>query len=208
MDNFQGIEIKEISDEVFREFARNHATSEEVGRIATYMDEKGQAMEKPVEPAPMGEPIRDKKIYLLGLFGCEKLCAATCCVLSRAQEAGPYGCKLDSVIVDKELRRRGLATGVVAQAFLNLIEMPGAEISTFFAHSVHPGTVRLLRKWGFSDPPPVGAPISSLSVDDTSREALVDGLTRDIRELNVRLRLQCAFCQNRDRRARPWCKAG
>ena len=47
--------------------------------------------------------------------------------------------KLDSVIVDHELRRRGLAGLVVARSFVDLILDQGRRIASIYAYSVHPG---------------------------------------------------------------------
>ncbi len=43
-------------------------------------------------------------------------------------------------------------------------------ISRVYAHSVHPGTVRLLRRLGFNDPQVTGAPLSDVDVDGARRE--------------------------------------
>ena len=90
-----------ISEDTFREFARSHGTSPETGRIGTYLDADGRS-EAPGKP------------HLLGLMGCGILCAISCCTVMEHKTDQAHACKLDSVIVDGTLRKRGLASILVA----------------------------------------------------------------------------------------------
>jgi hypothetical protein len=60
----EGLEFKSMTEGDFRDFARHHATSPEIGRIGTYLDDSHEVKDEP---------------RLLGLYGCGKLCAAVCC---------------------------------------------------------------------------------------------------------------------------------
>ena len=72
--------------------------------------------------------------------------------------------KLDSVIARGDLRRRGLAAGLVAQSMREIVTAAQGKIRGVYAHAVHPATVRLLKRLGFGDPPPVGARIFNASL--------------------------------------------
>ena len=83
-----GPRIAEISADEFRDFAKRYATSPEIGPIQTSLD--GGA---------------DKEIdfdrVLIGLWGCESLCAVACFHLYQsAIDKTRHVLKLDSVIVD------------------------------------------------------------------------------------------------------------
>lgn len=188
-----GLEISEISADEFRAFARRHATSPEIGPIKTDLEDRS-------DPAPGTERI------LVGLRGCGKLCAAACLLVIQSRlNQDQQVVKLDSVIVDHALRRRGLADLLVTQSFLDLVSSGARNICRIYAHSVHPATVRLLRRLTFNDPQVTGAPISDLGVDDESRDDFIQTCETQIRRHVEQLRLQCEFCRKRDKRARPWC---
>ena len=92
-----GPRIAEISAEKFRDFARRHATSPEIGPIQTSLD------------AGTNQEIDFDRV-LVGLWGCENLCAVACFHLyESAMDKTRHVLKLDSVIVGTQLRRRGLA---------------------------------------------------------------------------------------------------
>ncbi len=189
-----GLGFKALAPEEFLDFARRHRSSPEIGPIATCFDDnQGHA-----PPA---------RFQLLGLTGCGRLCAVACCTLSRADPQGPYGAKLDSVIVDGGLRRRGLATLLVAKSFHQLLSSAEAAISVLYAHAVHPATVRLLARLSFSDPPPTGAPLAALQVGAQAGDELARRLETGVQDRVARLKLQCALCRTDDRRTRPWCGA-
>ncbi len=189
----RGLSIGPISDDDFRAFARRHASSDEVGPIRTCLD----------RDAAEGT---DAAKVVNGLWACHELCAVICVQLYRSRkEASTYVAKLDSVIANDKLRRRGLAGLLVARTFLDLVTDADRNVIRLYAHSVHPGTVRLLRRLEFSDPPPVGAPISDLSLEGERRDAFIGACGAEIRGHMSRLGLQCTFCRNGDRRARPWC---
>ena len=102
-------------------------------------------------------------------------------------------------------RRRGLAGLLVAQSFIDEVIKGVRNISRIYAHSVHPATVRLLRRLGFDDPQISGAPISGISVGADNREALLAACEEQIKSHMNQIKLQCEFCRTGDKRARPWC---
>ena len=188
-----GLRIREIPAETFLSFAKVHGTSEEIGPIGTIFDR-------------MSDIAENVQVYPLGLYGCGTLCAISACTVTHTQGDEPGGLKLDSIIVDRALRRRGLAGFLVAKAFHQLLSDPGLNISTIFSHAVHPATVRLLQRMSFSEPPPLGAPISSRHLDNAGRAELLAFCEIQMQRALERLNLQCAFCAVGDRRARPWCQ--
>ena len=188
-----GPRIADISAEEFREFAKRYASSPEIGPIQTSLD------------GGIDEP-EDYDRVLVGLWGCDTLCAVACFHLYRsARDKDRCVLKLDSVVVDNRLRRRGLAGFLVTQAFADLVADAARSIARIYAHSVHPGTVRLLRRLGFNDPQVTGAPISDVNVDAEDREAFLKLCEAQIVNRMSQIKLQCEFCRKGDRRARPWC---
>ena len=187
-----GLQIGEIDADRFADFARRHGRSEEVGPIATVFD----------GPRDLGD---GADVHALGLFGCGRLCAVSATLHTQPTDGRAGGIKLDSVIVDRQPRRRGLAGLIVAKAFHYLLSDPGRSVSAVYAHAVHPATVRLLGRMSFTRPPPTGAPISSLPLDDDARQELVAHCGAHVQRATDRLRLQCCLCMERNRRARPWC---
>jgi hypothetical protein len=189
----RGLAIRPISDDEFRGFARRFGKSPEVGPIATCLD-------RDARPNP------DARRYVTGLFGCGRLCAAACFELYWSRvDAGSQVLKLDSVIVDPELRRRGLGALIVTQAFLDLLTDPELNVTRIYAHSVHPATVLLLRRLAFADPPVTGAPISQVSIEPEDRAALTRGWESRVRDQRAQKKLVCESCRINSRRARPWC---
>ena len=185
--------IADISAKEFREFAMPRATSLEIGPIQTSLD---GGVDNPA----------DYDRFLFGLWGCATLCAVACLhIYQSPRDQAPPALKLDSVIVDNHLRRRGLAGLIVAQAFVELVADTGRNITNIYAHSVHPGTVNLLRWLGFGDPQVTGAPISAVDVDDEGRTAFLERCETQIINKKSQFKLQCEFCQKGDKRARPWC---
>lgn len=188
-----GPRIAEISPEEFRKFAKRYATSPEIGPIQTSLD---GGVDKEIE----------FERVLVGLWGCENLCAVACFHLYQsARDKARRVLKLDSVVVDGRLRRRGLASVLVSQAFSDLVADVTRNIARIYAHSVHPGTVRLLRRLGFNDPQATGAPISDVDVTGAEREAFLRGCEVQIMNHMSQIKLQCEFCRKSDKRARPWC---
>lgn len=188
-----GLQVREIPAGIFLNFAKLHGTSQEIGPIGTVFDKSSETLE-------------NMRIHALGLFGCGTLCAVTACTVTHAHGDESGGLKLDSIIVDRALRRRGLAGFLVAKAFHQLLSDPDQNISTILSHAVHPATVRLLRRMSFSEPPPVGAPISSLHLDNAEKAELLAFCDIQTQRALERLNLQCRFCEAGDRRARPWCQ--
>lgn len=187
-----GLETKAVSIDEFRQFAARFGRSDEIGPIGTYF-ESGQSKQTAT------------KVRLLGLRACHTLIAVACFTLNRSRDGHSYSCKLDSVIVTPTLRKLGLASLLVAQGFRELVEDDAESITTIYAHSVHPATVKLLRKHGFSDPQLAGAPISALRVTDESRGAFLTSLKVREQATSVRLRHKCVACVNRKKGAVPWC---
>ncbi len=188
-----GPRIAEISAVDFRGFARRHATSPEIGPIQTSLD---AGVDKEI----------DFDRVLVGLWGCENLCAVACFHLYQsAMDKSRHVLKLDSVIVDTKLRRRGLAGLLVSQSFIDLVVDRVRRVSRVYAHSVHPATVRLLRRLRFNDPQITGAPISDISVEQDGRETFLKVCEEQIKSHMNQMKLQCEFCRKGDKRARPWC---
>ena len=134
--------------------------------------------------APAGE------LMLLGLMGCSKVC------------------KLDSVVVHSELRKRGLATVLVSKAFAELLDDGRYDLSRYYSHAVHPATVKLLAELGFSDPPLLGAPICALEIDDANREEITVAWNCAHLSAATPLKLQCALCKGPRKQGRLWCTPG
>ena len=188
-----GSKITEISPEDFRGFAKRYATSPEIGPIQTSLD--GGADK---------EVVFDR--VLVGLKGCDTLCATACIHLYKSvRETDKIAVKLDSVIVDDRLRRRGLAGLLVAQSFLDLMLDRSRKIVSIYAHSVHPGTVRLLNRIGFHAPHGNGAPISAINFDTDDSEAFFKTCNKQIQLQLVDMKRQCALCRMGSKRARSWC---
>ena len=188
----QGLEISEVSRETFLDFARRHATSEEIGRIGTCLDGDHAA-------TPSGD------LLLLGLIGCAKVCAVLCCRITEARTGGKQVCKLDSVVVHAQLRKKRLATVLVSKAFTELLDHGRFDVSHYYSHAVHPATVKLLAGLGFSDPPLLGAPICTLEIDDARREEIRAAWNSTHLNAVSPLKLQCALCKNPHKHGRPWC---
>lgn len=191
--NGSALQVREIPAGTFLDFAKLYGTSEEIGPIGTIFDK-------------MSEIAENVQVYALGLYGCGKLCAVSACTVTHAHSDEPGGLKLDSIIVDRALRRRGLAGFLAAKAFHQILSDPGQNLSTIFSHAVHPATVRLLRRMSFSEPPQLGAPISSLHLDNAERAELLAFCEIEMQRALERLNLECRFCEGGDRRARPWCQ--
>lgn len=105
----------------------------------------------------------------------------------------------------QSIRRGGLGAALVGKAFQELLADPRFNITTLFSYAVHPATVRMLRRFGFSEPPPTGAPLSALDITDDSRQRLDKELRIGFQNAEKKLKLQCTYCLNNNKRARPWC---
>jgi len=184
----------EISEPEFLDFAGRFANSPEVGPIRTCLDDN-----------PGDEP--GVSHVAMGLRGCETLCAAATFQFYRPKSAEIGGTlKLDSVVVDPALRQRGFAGLLIANCFGEFAADTSRKFSRIYAHSVHPATVSLLRRLGFADPAPTGAPVSYLELDPAADQAFGDQCKSRIRHKLGQMRVQCELCRNSDRRARPWCR--
>ncbi|MHA1108124.1 MAG: GNAT family N-acetyltransferase [Alphaproteobacteria bacterium] len=191
-DAADGMQIGRITETAFREFARRHGSSPEIGPIGTYLDNDhgDQAYGAP---------------HLFALSGCGEICAIVCCTVAAHRSGDGHACKLDSIIVHQSIRRGGLGAALVAKAFQEMMDDARFNISSFFSYAVHPATVRMLRRFGFSEPPPAGAPLSALAISDENRAHLVTELKVRLQDTEKKLKLQCTFCRKGDRRARRWC---
>jgi hypothetical protein len=199
-----GLGFFPLEPEAFRAFAKVNATSEEIGQIATYLDEGVDAPKH-----HDSESILKTEIVLMGLYGCDTLTAAICCLVTSSRSktdgfATSHAIKLDSIIVDKNSRRRGLGVALVSECFAEIIGQPGNNVTHLYAHSVHPATVRLLRTLTFLDPPPRGAPISSLHLEEGT-DGLVKRCNDRLASVSTSLKLHCSYCQANSRKARRWC---
>ncbi len=179
-----------LDRETFQTFAKQHGRSDEVGPIATVYD---------------GDADKTGDVRHIGLYGCGKLCAAVCVVLIPGKTDGTFTCKLDSIVVAGDVRRRGLANIIVTRMFGAAMEETGNAITSFFTQAVHPATVRVFKKLGFNDPPLVGAPISGVKVDPANPAAFVTLLQSRYDNGEIPLKLKCALCLARNRKAVPWC---
>jgi len=189
----QGLSFQELSREDYQAFARAHGTSPEIGGIATHFD-------GPAADEATGD------VHLFGLFGCGTVCAAACCVVAPHASAGTDVCKLDSIIVDPGLRNRGLAKVVVSQILEKVLTTPKYRISSIFSHAVHPATVRILRRLSFGEPPPLGAPLTSVRLDDGERERFRVKCRRAAEADLNNLKLQCILCREGNVQAKRWCR--
>ena len=157
-------------------------------------------MDRDAKPAPNAE------LRLIGLKGCDTLCAAAAFQLfASRQTEGAHVLKLDSIVVDPKLRRRRLGGILVADAFSQFVRDTSKRVTRIYAHSVHPATVAMLKRLGFSSPPILGAPITDARIDDETQDAFLQACDEQTRGIVSQMRLQCEFCRNGDRRARPWC---
>lgn len=191
-----GTTIGPIDVATFRAFAKRHGRSDEIGPIATCLDSAAGADAKSDGPS----------LHLIGLIGCQKVCAVACLQIYQPRRpGGRQTVKLDSVIVDRSLRKRGLGGLLVAHAFADVTTRPGFDVGRIYAHSVHPATVSLLRSLSFRDPPPVGAPLSSIDLEEQDRAQFIAACRDKAAGHLDYLKLQCAFCKRRSNRGRPWC---
>ena len=189
----ESLVFRAVGEDVFRDFASHHGSSEEVGRIGTFFDNDSKGA------------VRDEP-RLYGLWGCGRLTAVVCLTIFVNPADESRSCRLDSVIVDPALRRRGLASLLIAHAFQDIIETSDFIITMFHSHAVHPATVKMLRHFMFSDPPVRGAPLISVHVDDGNRDEFLARCASIVQEGAGQLKLYCAYCLKRDRRrSRPWC---
>lgn len=189
----QGYAIKPVERDTFREFASRHAISEEIGRIGTYLD--------PDNDGPAADHVQT-----LGLYGCERLCAVACCTLWHHGGEDAFVVKLDSVIVEHDLRGRGLAGLVIGRAFLDLMADERFDITRFYSHAVHPATARLIQQLMFSAPPPIGAPICELSIAADSRADFIAACRTKSSEIAELLEAQCRRCRAGHPLADRWCQ--
>ncbi len=187
--------IGPIDTEEFRAFAKRHGRSDEIGPIATCLD-SASAAAKTDGPS----------LHVMGLTGCGKICAVVCLqIYKSSHDGGRMTVKLDSVIVDPRLRKRGLGGLLVASAFAEVTSRPDFDVSHIYAHSVHPATVSLLRSLSFKDPPPVGAPLSSIDFEEHDRGEFIAACREKIKGHLGWLELQCTFCKRRAKRGQSWC---
>jgi GNAT superfamily N-acetyltransferase len=189
-----GLTITEIDALEFKAFANRYANSPEIGPIGTCLDSDAH-------------PMPEADLRVIGLKGCGRICAAATFQLFDSKlDPSAQVLKLDSVVVDPKLRRRGLGGVLVAKAFGDMVGDTGRRITRIYAHSVHPATVSMLKRLGFSDPPSIGAPITDTGIDESTKPQFLNACEENMRGRLEQMRLQCAFCRKGDKRARPWCR--
>lgn len=187
--------IVHLDEKTFCDFARRHGTSDEIGRIATFFDDAEK------KSGNLHCPPR-----LYGLSGCGRLAVIVCLTVHDNVGDDHQACRLDSVITDKTLRKRGLASLLIAHAFLDALADEELSISTLHSHAVHPGTVRMLKQLLFSNPPLKGAPLVTVYLTPDVKPKFVSTCEKIIQDRTSTLKLNCAFClQGNKRKARYWC---
>lgn len=198
----ESLSFARLDEETFCALARRHGTSDEIGRIATFFDDDKK---KDGKPSTKGSTLFcPPRLY--GLTGCGRLGVAVCLTIHNNASDDKQSCRLDSVITDSKLRKRGLASLLIAHAFLDVLNIPDFSITTFHSHAVHPGTVRMLKRMLFSDPPINGAPLITVQMTDEIKPKFVTACDLIIQERTNNLKLHCAFClQGNKRKVRHWC---
>lgn len=195
MASSQGLRIRDISRQEFKTFVALHGMSEEIGRIGSGIDH-----------VAADEDARG--ISLVGLTGCGSLHAvASCMIVSGASEESQVG-KLDSVVVGRGLRRRGLANVLVSYVLERLVADARYNVTTILSHAVHPATVRLLRWLFFSEPQLTGAPLVSVNLEAIGRERFLAACSQASAARVRDLKLQCIVCARGCSPASRWCRSG
>ena len=178
----RGLDFVPVTREAYSAFIIRHARSEEIGPIQTILD--GQAGGLDGQAGGGGE----RDIRLIGLYVCGKICATAIAVLSPNKLDHRLSCKLDSIVVHRDLRRRGIAIMMATKLFKNLIEDPDLEIGNILSHAVHPATVRLLGALGFCAPPAIGAPIVNIKISGEAEAELLKICTANFMDIQNRLK--------------------
>lgn len=191
-EELKGLYFASVTREDYGAFIIRHARSDEIGPIQTALD--GALVE---------DAERDTR--LIGLYACGKLCATATAVLSQNKLNRHHACKLDSIVVNRDVRRQGIAMLTVAKLFKDLIEDEDLDIDTILSHAVHPATVRMLSSLGFSQPPATGAPIVSRKIDGRSEAEFLKICTAGFLDIHNRLKHQCLQCLKGRADARRWC---
>lgn len=195
-DKKSGYRIVPLSVEAFRDFAKRFARSKEIGPIATALDKEEQARD-----AQAG--VTDLRLY--GLYGCDTLCAIACLQPVPVRTGSDHAVKLDSIVVHGRMRQRGLGELIVAHAFADISADPALDVTRLYSHAVHPATVKLLKRLGFGAPPPTGAPLSAIDLNDKGAAAFIDQCRGTIAQHESYMKVQCTLCRSGNRRARQWC---
>ena len=194
----ESLALTRLDEQTFHDFTNRYGTSEEIGRIATFFDDEEKKKNKG------GTLFCPPRLY--GLSGCGRLAVVVCLTIFKNAYDDQHSCRLDSVITHPKLRKRGLAALLVAHGFLDILDDPEISISVFHSHAVHPGTVKMLKRMLFSNPPLKGAPLVAAHMDEDTKPKFVAVCHEIIQDRSNQLRLNCAFClQGNTRRARYWC---
>lgn len=188
----QGMYFAPVTREAYGAFIIRHARSDEIGPIQTALD--GTLAEGP-----------EREIRLVGLYACGRLCATATAVLSQNKLNAHQACKLDSIVVNSDVRRQGIAMMTVTKLFKDLIEDADLDIDTILSHAVHPATVRMLTSLGFGQPPATGAPIVSRKISSENKEKFLKICTTGFLDIHNRLKHQCLQCLRGRADARRWC---
>jgi len=187
----EGLSFQVVEKTLFKNFVLRNGRSDEIGPIGTVYD---------------GDDKKNSEIIHIALYGCGRLCAVACVVLHPGRLKETIVCKLDSVVVDKGLRRRGLAKVIVLRLFLSALDNPETNVAGFLTHAVHPATVEIVNKLGFSKPPLMGAPLCAIQVDEDNKDELIKSYFAGYTSAITPLLTQCALCLAENAKANPWCK--
>ena len=192
-DGQHGLYFRPVERAEFDKFTARQATSPETGRFETVYEKK-----------EIANPTRI--IRNLGLYGCGKLCAVAICVIIPNKSDGHNSCRLDTVVVDSDLRKQGLATFIITTLFMDLLADPELDITRMFSYAVHPGTVGALSKLHFSDPPPKGAPLIAVDVGGPEDSDVLSSCQTLFGQLNAELQGLCSNCAAEDGPELRWCE--
>ncbi len=188
----QGLYFAPVLGEAYGTFFIRHARSDEIGPIQTVLD--GAVVE---------DAERDTR--LIGLYAWGKLCATATAVLSRNKLSSHQACKIDSNVVNRSVRRQGIALMTVTKLFTDLFEDADLDIDTIVSHAVHPATVRMLTSLGFGASPGTGAPFVSRKIEDESKKEFLKVCNAEYMDIHARLKHQCLQCLRGRPVARRWC---
>ena len=115
----QGLKFEVLSEADFTNFVRQHATSPEIVKIGTYLDDKDDGEDH-------GKP------RLFGLADCGRICGTASCVIKEYVSGEGQTCKLDAIAIDGGLRKRGLASAVLTKALIDLVTEPALRIGRIY----------------------------------------------------------------------------
>jgi len=89
---------------------------------------------------------------------------------------------------------------------MDLLSDEDLDISRMFSYAVHPATVAALKQMHFSDPPPKGAPLVSVDIEDTEKSEVLTTCQTLFGKMNAQLLGMCSACKTKDEPDRRWCE--